>query len=175
MVKNPPAVQETRVGSLGREVPLKKGMTAHFRILAWRTPRVEEPGGYGSWGHKESAMREWLPLFPSLTVRWPLLTPTHAAEASCIGNKQLPRVLSTPGGLRCKDRAGGGVGVCASTRADISKPSSLPHPACTGHSAGEGASWAADPATPCTAETPGAVPWAAVGPGCGHLLQPATT
>ena len=36
MVKNLPAVQETRVQSLGREDPLMKGIAAHSSILAWR-------------------------------------------------------------------------------------------------------------------------------------------
>ena len=34
MVKNLPAVQETRVRSLGQEDPLEKGMAAHSSILA---------------------------------------------------------------------------------------------------------------------------------------------
>ena len=38
MVKNLPAVQETRVQSLGREDPLMKGIAAHSSILAWRIP-----------------------------------------------------------------------------------------------------------------------------------------
>ena len=37
-VKNPPAVQETWVQSLGWEYPLEKGMVTYFRILAWRIP-----------------------------------------------------------------------------------------------------------------------------------------
>ena len=36
MVKNPSAMQETRVQSLDWEVPLKKGMAVHSSILAWR-------------------------------------------------------------------------------------------------------------------------------------------
>ena len=35
-VKNLPAMQETRVQSLGWEVPLEKGMATHSTILAWR-------------------------------------------------------------------------------------------------------------------------------------------
>ena len=35
-VKNLPAVQETRVQSLGWEDPLKEGMVTHSSILAWR-------------------------------------------------------------------------------------------------------------------------------------------
>ena len=50
LVKNLPAVQETWVGSLGGEDPLEKGMTTHSSILAWRTPRAEEPGGPQSMG-----------------------------------------------------------------------------------------------------------------------------
>ena len=38
MVKNPPAMQETWVRSLGWEDPLEKGMATHSSILAWRIP-----------------------------------------------------------------------------------------------------------------------------------------
>ena len=38
MVKNPPAMQETWVQSLGWEDTLEKAMTAHSSILAWRIP-----------------------------------------------------------------------------------------------------------------------------------------
>ena len=44
-VKNPPAMQETGVRSLGWEDPLEKGMATHSSILAWRIPWTEEPGG----------------------------------------------------------------------------------------------------------------------------------
>ena len=59
-VKNLLAVQETWVRSLGREDLLEKGMTTHSRILAWRIPGTEEPGGLQSMGHKESDMTEGL-------------------------------------------------------------------------------------------------------------------
>ena len=36
MVKNPSAMQETQVWSLGQKDPLKKGMATHSSILAWR-------------------------------------------------------------------------------------------------------------------------------------------
>ena len=45
VVKNPPAKQDTWVGSLGGEDPLEKGTDAHSSILAWRIPWTEEPGG----------------------------------------------------------------------------------------------------------------------------------
>ena len=35
-VKNPPAMQETWVQSLGWEDPLEEGMATHSSILAWR-------------------------------------------------------------------------------------------------------------------------------------------
>ena len=38
-------MQETRVQSLGQEDPREKEMATHSRILAWRIPSVEEPGG----------------------------------------------------------------------------------------------------------------------------------
>ena len=38
MVKNPPAMQETWVLSLGWEDPLEKGMATHSSTVAWRIP-----------------------------------------------------------------------------------------------------------------------------------------
>ena len=45
MVKNPPAMQETRVQSQGQEDTLEKGMATHSSVLAWRIPWTEEPDG----------------------------------------------------------------------------------------------------------------------------------
>ena len=45
VVKNLPAIQETRVQPLGWEDPLERGMATHSSILAWRIPWTEEPGG----------------------------------------------------------------------------------------------------------------------------------
>ena len=42
-VKTLPVIQETRVQSLGWEVPLEKGMAVHFSILAWKIPWTEKP------------------------------------------------------------------------------------------------------------------------------------
>ena len=50
MVKNPPAMQETQVPSLGWDDPLEKGMTTHSSLLAWRIPWTEEPGSLQSMG-----------------------------------------------------------------------------------------------------------------------------
>ena len=40
-VKNPPAMQETWVRSLGQEDPLEKEMATHSSILSWRIPWTE--------------------------------------------------------------------------------------------------------------------------------------
>ena len=60
MVKNLPAMQETRVQSLSREDPLEKEMTTHPSILAWRIPWTEEPGRLQSMGSRDSDTTEQL-------------------------------------------------------------------------------------------------------------------
>ena len=47
LAKNPPAMWETWVQSLGWEDPLEKGMAIHSSILAWKIL-------YSSWDRKES-------------------------------------------------------------------------------------------------------------------------
>ena len=54
LVKNLPAMQETRVRFLGWEDPLEKEIATHSSILAWRIPWTEEPGGLQSMGSQES-------------------------------------------------------------------------------------------------------------------------
>ena len=44
MVKRLPAMQETWVQSLGWEDPLEKEMATHSGTLAWKIPRMKEPG-----------------------------------------------------------------------------------------------------------------------------------
>ena len=43
-LKHLPGMRETRVRSLGREVPLDKEMATHSSILAWKIPWTEKPG-----------------------------------------------------------------------------------------------------------------------------------
>ena len=50
MVKRLPAMWETQVRSLGWEDLLEKEMATHSSILAWRSPRMEEPGRLQSMG-----------------------------------------------------------------------------------------------------------------------------
>ena len=59
-VKNPPAMQETQVRSLGQEDPLDEEMAIHSNILAWRIPWEGETDGLQSMGHKDSDMTEQL-------------------------------------------------------------------------------------------------------------------
>ena len=44
MVKSLPAMQETRVLSLGWDDPLEKVMASHSSIIAWRIPWIEGSG-----------------------------------------------------------------------------------------------------------------------------------
>ena len=50
IVKNPPAVWETQVRSLGWEGLLEEGTATHSSILAWRILWTEEPSGLQSMG-----------------------------------------------------------------------------------------------------------------------------
>ena len=64
-IKNPPAMQETWVRSLGQEGPLEEEMTTHSNILAWSIPWTEEPGRLQStWqqrvGHDWAHYLSWL-------------------------------------------------------------------------------------------------------------------
>ena len=56
-VKNPLAMWEPWVQSLGWEDPLEKGTTTHSSILAWRIP-MGSLVGYSPWGLEESNMTE---------------------------------------------------------------------------------------------------------------------
>ena len=62
MVKNPPAMRETRVQSLGGEDPLEKGMVTHSQYSCLENPKTEEPGRLQSMGCKESDTTEGVTL-----------------------------------------------------------------------------------------------------------------
>ena len=57
LVKNPPAIPETWVVSLGWEDPLEKGRATHSSTLAWRIHGLCSP-----WGCNESDTTERLSL-----------------------------------------------------------------------------------------------------------------
>ena len=50
VVKRLPTMQETWVQSLDWEDPLEKETATHSSTLAWKTPRMEEPGRLQSMG-----------------------------------------------------------------------------------------------------------------------------
>ena len=50
MVKNPPAMQEIQVQSLGWKEPLEKEMANHSSMVAWKIPWTERLVGYSLWG-----------------------------------------------------------------------------------------------------------------------------
>ena len=54
MVKEPPAMRETWVRTLGWKDPLEKGMATHSSVLAWRIPWMEELGGLQSMGSQRA-------------------------------------------------------------------------------------------------------------------------
>ena len=71
MVKNLPAMQETRVRSLGRQEPLEKEMATHSSILSWKIPWTEEPGRLQPTGSQR------------VGHNWVTFTSLHLVRAQC--------------------------------------------------------------------------------------------
>ena len=63
---------------------LKKGMTTHFSILAWRIPRTKEPSGLQSMGHKELDMTEQITLSLARSQGLTSLSPVHGSWSVCL-------------------------------------------------------------------------------------------
>ena len=59
-VKNLPAMQATRVKSLHQGRCPGGGHGYPLQYLVWRIPWIEEPGGCGPWGHKDTDTTEQL-------------------------------------------------------------------------------------------------------------------
>ena len=57
MVKDSPAMWETRGQSLGLEDPLEKRMATHSSILAWRIPWTEKPEAWWATVHRSQRGR----------------------------------------------------------------------------------------------------------------------
>ena len=57
-LRNMSVMQETWVQSLGQEDPLEEEMATHSSILAWKIPRMEDPGGLQSMG-LQRAGHDW--------------------------------------------------------------------------------------------------------------------
>ena len=79
-VKNPPAMQEMGVQSLGQEDPLEKEMATHSSILTGKIPWSEEPG------------RLWFMVLQRVEHNWSDWTCMHS-----IIIKEYPKEF--PGGL----------------------------------------------------------------------------
>ena len=84
-VKNPPAMQETWVRSLGCEDSLKKGMATHSSNPSRRIPWTEEPGGLQSMG-LQRVIHDWA-------------TNTHSGTWT-FNKKTLPQVSNECSSLR---------------------------------------------------------------------------
>ena len=75
-VKNPPAMQETWVWSLGQEDPLEEGTATHSSILAWRIPWTEELGGLQSMGSQRVG-HDWATKHSAMEAAGDRLFPAH--------------------------------------------------------------------------------------------------
>ena len=83
-------MQEMQVRSLGWEDPLEKGMATHSRILAWRIPWTEKPGGLQSMGLQRDednlgtdyGMAQLYQLRRLLRAEWPWYQEEHRTGAA---------------------------------------------------------------------------------------------
>ena len=86
MVKNLPAMQETRVQSLGWEGSLEEGTATHSSTLAWRTPWTEGA---------------WRATVHTVTKSWTRLkrlgTHTQSTRTYCGAQGALLNVMRQPG------------------------------------------------------------------------------
>ena len=90
-VKNPPAMQETRVQSLGREEALETGMATHSSILAWRSPWTEKPGGLQFVGLQRDTTEQLI--HTHTETQWHTHTHTHSDTPT---HTQTPTPTPTP-------------------------------------------------------------------------------
>ena len=63
VIKNPPAMQETQVPSLGWEDFLNEEMAIHSSILAWKFSWTEEPGRLKSKGPQRVKLSDWVYIY----------------------------------------------------------------------------------------------------------------
>ena len=89
MVKNLPAMWQTRVWSLGQEDPLEKGMANHSSILAWKIPWTER----GAWWATVHGVAKSLTRLSDFTFTF-FPSPGESSQL-----RTEPRVFCTAGGL----------------------------------------------------------------------------
>ena len=99
MVKNLLAMQETKVGSLGWEDPLEKGMATHSRILAWRIPWTEEPSEPQSVG-SQRVWHNWAFFTNTKTKPHQSSVPCSFRFSTWCAPINLPDTLNTPPTVR---------------------------------------------------------------------------
>ena len=99
--------------SLGQDVPLEKAIATHTRILAWKIPWTEEPGGLQSMGSRRvghdritdhARTRSSLPLIPTLAfhVSGPqVLKDFFGQTALPLPSHHLPSMFLLNCGLLC--------------------------------------------------------------------------
>ena len=78
MVKHLPAMQETWVQSLGWE-DLEKEIATHSSILAWRFPRMEEPGRLQSMG-SQRVRHDWATSLHDYLSLWIFIRPLRTKK-----------------------------------------------------------------------------------------------
>ena len=87
-------MQEMQVWFLSWEDPLEEEMATHTRILTWKIPRTEEPGGLQSMGSQNSQI--WLSNLTTVTVLPQLCLVTAASQlAFLIPPSLLPNMTLT--------------------------------------------------------------------------------
>ena len=82
IIKNLPAMWETRIQPLGEEDSLEKEMATHSSIIAWEIPWTEEPNGLQSLG-SQRGRHNWMTvslLFVNSTVYHLLLSSWYTAN-----------------------------------------------------------------------------------------------
>ena len=97
--------------SRGREEPLEREMAAHARSLAWRMPRIEEPGGLPSMGSQRAEQdlaskqrcSQLNGLSPVITAMRRKAPETHTSSSSVIRH----------------DRRGRAADLCSAARGDV--------------------------------------------------------
>ena len=111
VVKNPSAMQEIWVQSLGREDPLEEGMATHSSILAWKIPWTEEPSRLQSMGSQRVG-RGWVTkhaLTLHICLPWRLVTKDRSSAASLEAEHRPAEKVQDAGALppgQFRDRAG---------------------------------------------------------------------